>query len=265
MIGEEAGTQRHLPWDACYNTRDLGGYPTESGGQIRVGALLRSDNLCRLTPAGQQQLRDYGVRTIIDVRSPYELDKDPNPFAAQQGRDAVPRYINLPLLDEADEEGKAAMKSAGSMQGEYTVILDRYRARMVAIIKAVAAAEGEGEGGVLVHCHAGKDRTGMVVALLLSLAGVPRSIIADDYAASNLYLQPIYDAWISAQPRTEEEIVRFGGWFFQQPDTMLGVLDYLDRQYGGVEAYLLGAGVTVEEIAAIRGRLRAPRGSDVRN
>lgn len=262
MTGEEV-QQRHLPWDACYNARDLGGYPTESGGQIRLGALLRSDNLCRLTPAGQQQLRDYGVRTIVDIRSPYELHKDPNPFAVQQGRDAVPRYINLPLLDEADEEGKEVMKSAGSMQGEYTVILDRYRARMAAIIKAVAAAEGE--GGVLVHCHAGKDRTGMVVALLLSLAGVPRSIIADDYAASNLYLQPIYDAWISAQPRTDEEVTRFGGWFFQQPETMLGVLDYLDRQYGGVEAYLLGAGVTPEEIAAIRERLRASAGNGVGN
>lgn len=252
--GEKKQTQRHLPWEACYNARDLGGYPTEGGGQTRWGVLLRSDNLCRLTSVGQAALRDYGVRTIIDVRSPHELDVDANPFAAQERRDNAPRYLNLPLLDETDEEGKVAMKAAGSMQAEYTVILSRYRAHMAAIIEAVAAAEAD--GGVLVHCHSGRDRTGIIIALLLSLAGVPRQIIAEDYAASQLYLQPIYDAWINEQPRTEAEVTRFGGWFFQQPETMLGLLDYLDKQYGGVEPYLLGAGVTQQAIEAIRGRLR---------
>ncbi len=259
MLPEGEQSQRHLPWDACYNTRDIGGYPTSDGGQTRWGALLRSDNLCRLTHEGQAALRDYGVRTIIDVRMPHELAIDANPFASQQAAPGVPLYINLPLLDENDEEGKRMLRTAGLTQGEYgeyTTMVDRYRERVAAIIRAVATAEKE--GGVLVHCHAGKDRTGIIVALLLSLAGVPRNVIAEDYVLSNTYLQPIYDAWIRAQPRTEEEITRFGGWFFQPPETMLGLLDYLDRQYGGVEAYLLGAGVTQEEIAAIRRRLRSP-------
>lgn len=263
---EEEQMQRHLPWDACYNTRDVGGYPTEGGGQTRWGALLRSDNLCRLTSVGQAALCDYGVRTIIDVRMPHELAIDANPFASQQAASGAPLYLNLPLLDEDDEEGIRLLRAAGSTQGaygEYTVMVDRYKERVAAIVKAVAAAEAE--GGVLVHCHAGKDRTGIIVALLLSLAGVPRDVIAEDYALSNTYLQPIRDAWVRAQPRTEEEIARFGGWFFQPPETMLGLLDYLDKQYGGVEEYLLSAGVTREELEAIRLRLRAPGESDPRS
>ncbi len=75
---------RHLPWDACYNARELGGYPTESGAQIRMQALIRSDSLYHLTPGGQTALRDYGVRTIIDLRSPHELEREANPFASGQ-------------------------------------------------------------------------------------------------------------------------------------------------------------------------------------
>src|SRR5437773_1835440 len=85
MSDEQQG--RYLAWDACHNAREVGGYPTESGGRIRRRALVRSDNLHFLTPDGQAALRSYGVRTIIDLRLAHELERHPNPFAAQQGVD----------------------------------------------------------------------------------------------------------------------------------------------------------------------------------
>lgn len=244
--------QRHLAWPACFNTRDMGGLPIEGGGHTRGRTLLRSDNLCRLTEEGQQALRDYGVRTIIDLRLPAELEKDPNPFARGQEGGTL-RYLNLPLLDEADSEGEAAMR-AQPMATQYLIMLDRYRSRIARIIKAVAAAERR--GGVLVHCHSGKDRTGIIIALLLSLVGVPRDVIVEDYTGSNIYLQPIYDAWLNEKSRTQAEIDGFHSWAYAPAGAMLGALDHLDEQYGGVEAYLLGAGVTREELARIKERLR---------
>src|SRR6478672_393767 len=98
-MAQEEQPAHHLLWDACYNVRDLGDYATASGARIRRGALVRADNLHRLTAAGQAALRAYEIRTIIDLRLAYELERHPNPFAAPQEPDAVPRYLNLPLHD----------------------------------------------------------------------------------------------------------------------------------------------------------------------
>src|SRR5437868_13316841 len=88
---------RYLAWDACYNVRDVGGYPTGDGGRTPWGALVRADNLYRLTEEGQAALRDYGVRTIVDLRLAHELERHPSPFAANG--EGGPRYLNLPIHD----------------------------------------------------------------------------------------------------------------------------------------------------------------------
>src|SRR5438309_1708403 len=102
---------RHLAWPHCLNVRELGGYPIAGGGQVRWRALLRGDNLCRLTPEGCSALVDYGVRTIIDLRSPWELELAPHPFRQSEQSSRWPTYLNLPLLDEADAPGMAALSS----------------------------------------------------------------------------------------------------------------------------------------------------------
>jgi protein-tyrosine phosphatase len=248
----EAQPDRYLAWDACYNARDVGGYPAGNGRRIRWQALVRADNLHRLTPNGQAALRDYGVRTIIDLRLASELERHPNPFAAQHGPGDVPRYMNLPLLDL---ETDAAIDEADSTQDEYAIILDRGKGRVAAVIKAVAA--GLEEGGVLVHCHGGKDRTGIVVALLLSLAGVPREIIAEDYALSEARLEALNAAWLEEQSRAQGRPLERPRWMLARPETMQGVLDYLDRKYGGVDYYLEAGGVTQADMAQIHKHLIA--------
>jgi protein-tyrosine phosphatase len=250
---QEEQSPRYLAWDACYNIREVGGYPTGNGALTRWQALVRADNLNRLSPEGQAALRDYGVRTIIDLRLASELERHPNPFAAQQGADGVPRYLNLPIHDV---ETNAALDAATSMQEEYIAIVTMNKRLIAEVIKAVAA--GLEEGLVLVHCHGGKDRTGIIVALLLTLVGVPRETIVEDYALSETLLEPVHSAWLEEQSRTQGRPIERPRWMYSRPETMVGVLDYLDREYGDIEGYLKAAGVTNAEIAQIRRYLMAP-------
>ena len=240
-MSQEAYHVRCLAWRACHNARDVGGYPALNGGRTRWKVLVRADNLQRLTPEGQTALCNYGVRTIIDLRSPHELERHANPFAAQQGVAGAPRYLNLALVDYDDREFVAAMAAAKSMLSEYCIILERSKHRIAEVIEAVAA--GMEEGGVLVHCHGGKDRTGIIVALLLSLAGIPRETIVEDYALSETLLEPSYSAWLQEQSQAQGGSMERPAWMYTPPETMHGVFDYLDRAYGGEEGYLEAAGV----------------------
>jgi protein-tyrosine phosphatase len=249
----EEQAARYLGWDTCYNAREVGGYPTEDGRRTRRRTLVRSDDLYRLTPKGQAALREYGVRTVIDLRLAHELERDPNPFAARQGPDDVPRYLNMPLHDPAST---AAIEAAASTQDEYIVIVENNKEFVGAAIKAVASSLQD--GAVLVHCHGGKDRTGIVVALLLELVAVPREIIAEDYALSEACLEPSFAAWLEEQSQAQGRPVERPHWMFSPPEKMISTLDYLGREYGGVEGYLEAAGVTQDEMAQIRKHLVEP-------
>ncbi len=244
---------RHLRWDACYNVRDVGGYDLVDGARTRWGDLLRADNLCRLTGAGQAALVAHGVRTVIDLRSPSE-QTFPHPFADPAQHDGLVGYLPLPLLDERDSAGMAAINADPSLLNLYTVIVDRYRARIGRAVAAVAEAP---EGGVLIHCHAGKDRTGIVVALLLALAGVPAATIVADYALSDDLLRPLYGIPGAVGGPAPIRGDTAAGQLSSPPEVMLATLAHIDERHGGVRAYLLGAGVTERQIELIQRRLRA--------
>ncbi len=256
MAGASQDRERRLEWDACYNVRDLGGYAAGDGRRTRWRAVLRGDNLCRLTPAGRAALLDAGVRTIVDLRSPSEVATFPHPFGDSSARDLpLPiTYLNLPLLDEADDVGAVALRVAETVREQYVLMLDRYAVRMAAVLEAIASAP---QDAVLAHCHAGKDRTGLVAALLLELAGVPRPTIAEDYALSDSYLQPLYAQLLTAahDDAARERLRRL---LVSSRETMLSVLSYLDDRYGGPRAYLQAAGVTAGQFAHLRERLLAP-------
>ncbi len=99
---------RRLLWDACYNAREIGGYPTADGGEIAWRRLVRTDNLSRLTAIGQAALVDYGVRTIIDLRDPSELAMEPHAFLTPSDQAGAPAYYNLPLIRFDDPGWQAA-------------------------------------------------------------------------------------------------------------------------------------------------------------
>lgn len=198
-----------LDWPECRNARDLGGTPTRDG-RIRPGALFRSDGLFLLDPAGVAAVRAAGVTRILDLRWTRECEQAPGPFAGD------PVYRHVPLLaDVLDYEVP---------HDTYGPMLDHNHGRIAAAFRALAAAP---PGGVLVHCHGGRDRTGALVALALAIAGVPPEEIVADYA------------------RSPE----------RPPVAMANTLDHLDERYGGAAAYLRRIGVPEGDLDAVRERV----------
>jgi protein-tyrosine phosphatase len=242
-IGEQQ--QRLLAWEGCYNVRDLGGYPTSDGRWTRWGAIVRGDNLSRLTAAGKAALVEYGVRTIVDLRLPGEIAEHPNPFA-EAGVHGV-RYINVSLVDPA-----VPRPGFTTLADDYQRTLADSPALIAEIMAAIARAP---EGTVLVHCMAGKDRTGIISALLLELAGVPRATIAADYALTIECLRPLDEEWLANGPGERGWREEMHAQFSPRAEVMLEVLTYLDRCHGGVEGYLRRAGVLEEDLERIRDRL----------
>lgn len=259
---------RTLNWPACYNVRDLGGLPTINGGVTRWRAIVRSDIPARLTVEGRQALLDYGVRTILDLREPSQVAEEPSIFMAQHHDVNMPTYLNLRL--ETREPAVSALISAAHDRAEvYQIILNHYPAQIAKIMRALGGAR---EGGILIHCHAGKDRTGIIAALLLGLMGVPDEIIAADYAESQVCLWPLWEKlmeeirnksdnvgqWLTKMvAEADGDLNKVSDWLKPTTtvETMHTVLIYIAARYGGVRNYLLTTGLTAEELTQIRNRL----------
>ncbi|HVN56551.1 MAG TPA: tyrosine-protein phosphatase [Anaerolineaceae bacterium] len=243
---------RHLVWDACLNIRDLGGYPTQAGKETRWRAILRGDNLCRLTRQGIQAILDYGVSTIIDLRTPGELVNALHPFSIRNAPENYPQYLHLSVLQDKRKAAMTALEKTKSSEEAYPLILDLFKENIGAILKVIAQAD---PGPVLFHCHAGKDRTGLIAALILSLAGVPEDLIAADYAESNRYLEPLYQEILDGESKDPDERQKLYVSMLARPEAMLFTLAYLNGKYGSIPAYLRAAGVSNEEQANIRARI----------
>src|SRR5689334_817200 len=146
-----------LSIEGSYNVRDLGGYPTTDGRAIRSQMLIRAGNLDKLTNTGQQQLIDYGVRTIIDLRDEWEVRRYPDKFA----RSTAVTYLNIPFLGDNYVEEEPA-RIVITVQDIYCVYLDNCQPQIGAIVTAIA----EHPSAIVFHCHAGKDRTGIIAGLV---------------------------------------------------------------------------------------------------
>ena len=233
------------------NVRDLGGHSTEDGGITAFGAVVRADSVRRLSEAGWRQLVDYGIGRIVDLRFHDELEADPPATIPVE-------VVHVPVLpDPASADwpdiraaGDAAPDDASATAAVYIEFLNRYAEGFGRAVSAVAAAP---LGGVLVHCMAGKDRTGLVSALLLRLAGVPVTEVAADYALTEANLAPRWRAWIEEAADASER-GRRRRMSVTPAAAMERVLDELQRR-GGEEAYLREAGVAEEELDAVRRRL----------
>ena len=247
---------RFLAWEACLNTRDLGGLLTCSGQAIRWKALVRSENTANLTLAGRQAVVDYGIRTVIDLRFPGELLDSPSPFAAPQdapGQDS-PDYLNIPLDADQDLVWPNEFTPAQAMCDLYVRLLETNRRHVAAVLTAVARAR---PGGVLFHCHAGKDRTGLVSAVLLALAGVPEEYIVEDYAVTYLRLEQRRLELLNQPDLTPQKRAYLDVLTRHMPETMHLTLAYLNQRYGSVEGYLRSASFSLEDQSRLCARLLA--------
>jgi len=172
-----------LPLCNAFNIRDLGGYSTADGAVTKFHTFLRADDLANLDDAELQFLLDYGVHTIIDLRSKEECEKQPNPFAARTDV----RYHNIALLDNVIDEDADALGATAQefIKDFYIGLVDNTAAAIGAVFTALADADG----AVLFHCAAGKDRTGVIAALLLGLAGVSEADIIANYEVTYTYIR----------------------------------------------------------------------------
>lgn len=247
---------RDLVWEGCLNVRDLGGLPTRDGGETRFGAVVRADSVRQLSDEGWRALVEHGVMTAIDLRGDHERAEDPPaelpvevvhvPFLSDEAAERAA------LAEELEAAATAAPDVAAGTRDVYLIFLVRFRSNVAEAVQAVANAPA---GGIVIHCAGGKDRTGLLAALLLHLAGVDEEDIAADYALSEERLRPRHEGWFAAA-ETEEELERLKRIARTPAASMIGVFAELERRYGGVEEYLRGAGVTDAELELARARLR---------
>jgi protein-tyrosine phosphatase len=226
-------SKRSLNWPSCFNARDLGGLPVAGGGTTRWGAVVRADALDELTAAGWAALVAHGVRTVIDLRN----DDERAPAA---GRPAEVETVVLAHDGLEEDPAFWAQMWDDPRFGSplyFAPHLERFPHRSARVLHAIAHAR---PGGVLVHCQGGRDRTGLICALALTVAGAIPEAIADDYARS-------FEG-AAAQPTDVKILAALDG---ATPKTaLLDVLGATD-----LAAVLARGGFTDEDAIALRARL----------
>jgi protein-tyrosine phosphatase len=250
--------------EGAVNVRDLGGLPTTDGGTTVAGRLLRSENLQELSPGDVTRLVDeIGVTTVVDLRSTNEVSiEGPAPLDALAGVRHAHHPVLREFLDVSDTVKAALLTEAATadkerypddpMCGHYLGYLENRPEEVTGALRSIATAPG----AAIVHCAAGKDRTGVVIALALTAAGVEPEAIVADYgvtaerieaiierlARSKMYAGGVSGVPIRAHtPRTE---------------TMKAFLEQVGARYGGLEAWLAANGFTAEELSQLRAKLR---------
>jgi protein-tyrosine phosphatase len=237
--------QRVIELAGCYNFRDLGGYPTGDGRRVRWRQLYRSDALHLLTAADVTRLRhDLGVGDVVDLRSSAEVRADGRGLLE---REAV-RFHHLPLFD-------GEVRSGGAERADYTladryVLLAEYAAEAIGRVVTVLA---EAPGPAVYHCAAGKDRTGVISAVVLGVLGVRDEVIVADYAATQENLDAIVERLMASDGYQTMLAALPPDTLHAEPATMVALLERLREKYGSMRGYVRAAGVadaTLERLAA---------------
>jgi protein-tyrosine phosphatase len=233
--------RRAVAIGGTYNFRDVGGYETDDGGMIRWGRLFRSDALHNLRPSATTALRTLGLRTVIDLRSDQERRARPDNLP-----EGGPEYFACPILDQ-----HTIADSPARLEDVYDHIIS---ARGTTVVEAVRILACPGAVPAVVHCAAGKDRTGVVIGLLLSSLGVHHEIVASDFAATSLFLTDEFASVLTAdsQAGVDAPLLR------APAELMCQLLARVEADYGGALGYLLAHGITSAEHARLRAHLVAP-------
>ena len=224
---------QRLAFEGVVNFRDLGGYPSQLGGTVRFGHVFRSDRLDRMTDNDRVRYERLGIRTIYDLRRAEEREVAPDPFPNEHVCiiSALEANGHPKLGDEPPESDGADL-----LRLLYRGMLDHAGRDIGRVLRGIADPQ---VAPVLFHCTAGKDRTGMIAALLLEWLGVPRELVLDDYERTNEYRHE------AAERDTFDRLVAEG----MAPEAAAGLLSAprwameetlleLDDDFGGIEAFL---------------------------
>jgi protein-tyrosine phosphatase len=240
---------RTLEFEGCVNFRDLGGYRTGDGRTVAWRRLFRADGLNKLTPADRAQLVDLGLATVIDLRT---LDE-----AEQRGSfpvDDVPvRYVGLPLTDVLPAtEDLPEWKEA-------TYVATRYGAMVSeggpVLTEAIGVLASGGSLPAVMHCSAGKDRTGVLSALVLAFLGVPDESIVEDYALSAAAMERLLERLMAEYPEAADQVAKYAPAILHVvPETMEQFLASLHDEYGSYEELAAALDVT-DDVVRLRSTL----------
>jgi protein-tyrosine phosphatase len=234
---------RHLRVNGTDNLRDVGGYPTHAGGSVAWRTLFRSDSLHRLDRLGVAGLAGLDLRTIVDLRSDIEVEQRPGAVAG------LPvRIVRAPIVRDP-----AVLPPLTALGAEYRYTIDECGGSIGAAVRELCAP---GALPALVHCAAGQDRTGIVIALVLAVLGVPAELIGADYALSSVYLDPDSTAVIGRLKATGPGDNVTAELLSSPAGLILDVLARARAAGGGsVYGYLRTHGVDAPDLAALRSAL----------
>jgi protein-tyrosine phosphatase len=237
---------RHIELEGAVNFRDLGGYRGAEGRTVRWRTLFRADGLSSLSERDRGVMRQLGVATVVDLRTSLEVDGGRFPV------DEVPvAFHHLPLLETVPDPQSFAL-TPGLLASQYQEMARDASAQVATVLRLVASADTH---PVIIHCTAGKDRTGVLVAVLLSLLGVDDETIIEDYALSAVAMGRLRQKLIEKYPDGRELIEKADAMFSAAPDNIAQLLASLRAEYGTVEAYAAGAGAGPEVVEGLRRHL----------
>ena len=238
--------ERAITFELVFNVRDLGGLPTGDGRSIRSGVLFRGDGVHRLAGDDLERARALGLRTVVDLRTAGEIERSARFPVDEHPLD----WHHLPIMGRmwSDDELVATRGAVDFLCDRYVDMLDTGGASIAQIVELV----GEGTP-LLFHCAAGKDRTGVVAAVLLGLAGVPRSEIVADYHATAGAMAAFVDWLTIAHPEAIDAMTSQPPEYLEAPmEAMEAFLDRVEDAHGSMEGYVLGLGVDASTIESVR-------------
>lgn len=255
--------QRWIELDGVVNMRDVGGLPTSDGGTVAPRRLIRSDNLQDLSPADVRHLvDDIGVSDVVDLRTLKELrlggDGPLRTTPLRHHHHSV--YPDPKSPDDLpDFTGDQPVRQAPRADPNYwSQHYQGYLAQRPDSVAAALSVIATASGATIVHCAAGKDRTGTIVGLALSVAGVPREAIVEDYVLTSERLDKIMARLLNVPPYNMSLAGQTATDQLPMAKSMEGLLDVVDEDFGGAEQWLRLQGWTDDEVTRLRSKLRDP-------
>ncbi len=246
-----------LARDGIFNVRDLGGLPAGDDAMVAPQRLVRADALHRAR-GSLSALREHGVVRVLDLRDQRERDEEG--FLDAEGIEVLHHPVLDPTFEwfDRDHVDPSALL-AQRYQQILTSFPDRFAGAVGSIVEVVAVPDRS--GAVAYHCAVGKDRTGLLTALLLGALGVPEDVIVADYVRSAT-ATAVQVSWLWSMGRPGGQVtdadLELGVWS-ARPETMRTTLQWLRVEHGGIEGYLVDAGVTAATLGDLRGALRVAR------
>lgn len=239
---------RQIDLEGCLNFRDLGGYPTTDGRRVRWRRLFRSDALHLLTAADVARLRgELQVSDVVDLRSTAELTSEGRGLLEE----APVRFHHLPLFDGPVHAGLREQTADITLADRYWFLAELAKDPIARVLRALADAPG----AAIYHCAAGKDRTGVISAILLGLLGVRREVIVADYVATRENLEAIVDRLMALEGYQQMLANLPPDTLHAEPDTMIAFLERLHDRYGSMRKYARAAGLGDDAIDRLVARL----------